>query len=277
MAVLIVMENEESATLLGPGGARYTPFIASLAARYGLASRYYAITHPSLPNYLALIAGQTFGVTDDRRSCFPSPPDARCHGFDAPTLVDGLEKKGIAWVALLQSMPSGEYAQKHNPFAYFRNIAMNPKRSERVRALDSMGQLSKVLDNGRSSPRFIYIAPDLCHDMHGDAACPKNHALLREGDRYVRSLVTTILASRAFTDQSAIFLTWDEGDSNQGCCGAVPGGGHIVTIVVTRKKGHRVSMVPYNHYSLLRTLEDAWGLRPIADAAAARPMLDLLP
>ncbi len=93
----------------------------------------------------------------------------------------------------------------------------------------------------------------------------------------MRDLVTAILKTPAFTDSSAIFLTWDEGDSDLGCCGVVPGGGHIVTIVIDRNGGHRVSSKPYNHYSLLRTLEDAWGLPPLANAAKADPMLDLLP
>jgi hypothetical protein len=120
-----------------------------------------------------------------------------------------------------------------------------------------------------------------------------NHYLIQQGDASVKSIVTTIMSSKAWTPDSVIAITWDENESsgatNQtrgyasatGCCGspAGEGGGRVPFIFVTNTPMHTVSLHPYNHYSLLRTIEDNWGLGCLANAcnSAVQPMTDLLP
>ena len=111
----IVMENHEISSIIGSSSA---PYINSLAQTYGLATNYYGIRHPSLPNYLALIGGDTFGITTNCNTCY----------INAPNLADQIEASGRTWKGYMESMPKpcylGDaaplYKQKHNPFIYFR-------------------------------------------------------------------------------------------------------------------------------------------------------------
>lgn len=174
------------------------------------------------------------------------------------------------------------YAQKHNPFVYFNDIATSRARLSHIVPLDNAAsQLSRALANPLSAPRFVYIVPDQCHDMHGASTCQNNDALLRAGDTYAAALVNIIKRSSSFTSDSAIFLTWDENDfsSNLGCCNSPPiGGGHVATIVITPRYTHQIlSAQPANHYSLLATIEDALGLSRLSYAKFAQPLFALLP
>src|SRR5579859_5328678 len=154
---LIVMENKEYGQLVGSNDA---PFINQLAAQYTVVDHAYAITHPSLPNYLALLGGDTFGITADCTTCF----------VQGPNLVDSLEARGRSWKAYMEDMPSpcftgtsaGGYALKHNPFLYFQNIRNNPGRCERIVPLS---QLDQDFASG-SVPDFVWISPNLIHAMH---------------------------------------------------------------------------------------------------------------
>ncbi|HEV2230774.1 MAG TPA: alkaline phosphatase family protein, partial [Thermoplasmata archaeon] len=119
--MVIVMENREESDVVGRSDAPYT---TSLANGYGLATHWYGVSHPSRPNYLAMVSGSTQGVSDDGTS----------YSFAGPTLVDQLAQRGIGWKAYMQDMPSvcfgggssGGYAKKHDPFMYFRSITGNP-------------------------------------------------------------------------------------------------------------------------------------------------------
>jgi len=303
---VIMMENQSFDNVIGRHDAAHvtladTPFITSLAQNNGLATMYFGTTHPSLPNYVAFIAGDVFNTHTDNPSCFGVPKaSGPCVGYkDVPTLVDSLENKGITWSAYFQTMPTTGflgaqfpssvplYAQKHNPFVYFNTIAHSPARLAELKPID---QLKGDLAKGAGAPQFEFIVPDQCHDMHGQSPCSDFDPLLREGDKEVNALVTKIEASPAFTADSLIFVTFDEDDysSTLGCCdsptfpyGAVYGGGHTVTIVVSGKHaGPIASAVPYNEYSLLSTIENVWGLPLLgktADTANVRPMTDLIP
>jgi phosphatidylinositol-3-phosphatase len=112
-------------------------------------------------------------------------------------------------------------------------------------------------------PNFAFIAPDQCHDMHGiGGTCPDEQTNIKVADDYLKSLVGAITSSKMWKQgHNAIVLTFDEGDSNSGCCDANPGGGNIVTIVQTNHKPtHLQDPTPYNHYSLVATIEKAFGL-----------------
>ncbi len=249
--VTIVMENAEYSDVIGSASA---PYVNSLARRYGLATQSFAITHPSLPNYLALTSGSTHGITSDCTDC----------GFSAPNIVDQLETAGISWRAYLEDVPSpcfagassGGYAKKHNPFAYYADVAHAPRRCGR---LVGFGALAADLRAGRL-PAYAWISPNLCDDGHdcGVAA----------GDRFLARTVPALL--RELGPQGLLVLTWDEGTSDSSCC-AHAAGGRVATIVAgpTVRPGAR-SATPVDHYGVLATVERALGLPPLGTAADAR-------
>jgi hypothetical protein len=308
---VIMMENHGFDEVIGqadpgdPSGATLlTPFTTKLAQTYGLATYYFGVSHPSLPNYLASIAGDTFGIQSDTDSCFAPDHGATCiSGLTAPNIIDQLEAKHISWEVLQESMPnigflgaryplaqSGGprlYAQKHNPFVYFINIATNPARLQNIKPFDP-AQFQSELNDPQHMARYVFIAPNQCNDQHGftggspiPAGCEPaagDAGLLRRGDAFLQRTVTAIQHSPSFTDHSVIFIVWDENDfsSNFGCCGTA-GGGHVAAIVVTKHGTPKKSARPMNHYSILATIEDGFGLPRLANAKTAKAMWDLFP
>ena len=249
--VVVVMENAEYGEIIGN---RDAPYVNRLARRYGLATDSHAITHPSLPNYLALTSGSTQGIESDCTSCAVS----------APNIVDQLEAAGVSWRAYLEGVPgpcytgagSGAYAKKHNPFAYYRDISGSPGRCRR---LVGFGALAADLRSG-ALPTFAWLSPNLCDDGHDCATATADHFLAR----------TIPLLLRELGPHGFLVLTWDEGTGDSGCCGAAHGG-HIATIVAgpdVRPGGRE--RVPLDHYGVLATIEDALGLPRLARAADPR-------
>jgi hypothetical protein len=308
-AFIIVLENHSQQSVIGDANA---PFITSLAQQFGEAANYFGVTHPSEPNYIAMIGGSNWFTNNDNPA----------NRFDHTNLVDELEASHISWGAYMEAMPAGGqlldfwpgivppsttsvqlYASKHNPFVLFNDIRNDPARLANVKPYTALaGDL-----NSPHAPRFVFISPDQCNDMHGgvftaveghpETPCPfgstnddpNDAALKQKADAFVKGAVTTIMSSRAWTRHSAIFIVADEGDFNNnpvnggwaspaGCCdspvvpagapdinAAWPGGvfgGALVPAIVVDPSGphHFVSNVAYNHYSLLRTIEDAWDL-----------------
>jgi phosphatidylinositol-3-phosphatase len=247
---VIVMENEEYGSVVGSPSA---PFITGLARQYGLARDMYAVTHPSLPNYLALTGGATFGISSDCTSCSAG---------GATSLVDQLEHTHVSWKAYMEDLPypcftgagAGEYAKKHDPFVYYAHVVDNRAWCDQVVPLRQLG----ADERAQALPRFIWITPNLCHDMHDCSVAT--------GDRFLSSLVPPLL--RALGPHGVLFLTWDEGASNAGCC-RVAAGGHIVTIVAGpgAKRGARLTTAT-DHYSVLATVEGLLGLPRLRGAAS---------
>ena len=245
---VIVMENEDFRDIIG---AVDTPYINGLARRYALARQMYAISHPSLPNYLALTGGSTFGVSSDCTDC----------NLGATSLVDQLERARISWKAYMEDLPrpcftgagAGDYAKKHDPFAYYTRVTGNPGRCGRIVPLARLA----ADERAGALPRFIWITPNLCHDMHDcDPAT---------GDRFLARLVPPLL--RALGRGGLLVLTWDEGSSDDGCC-RLASGGHIATIVAGPGAKPRARMAtPTDHYSVLQTIEDLFGLPRLRGAA----------
>ena len=256
----IVLENKPYESIVDNQSA---PYLNSLAQQYGLATKYYAIGHPSLPNYLALIGGSTFGVTSDCTKCF----------VDAPNLVDQLESAGKSWRAYMEGMPrscfvgdQGNYRQKHNPFIYFDDIRQNTARCNTIVPFSQFAQ--DLAEN--NLPDYVWITPEMCNDTHD---CP-----IADGDAWLQTWVAQILASPAWQQNGVLFITYDEssGRDNSGCCQEAAGG-HVVTVVISPlgKPAYR-STTAYDHYSLLGTIEAAWGLPGLngAACACAPPMAD---
>jgi phosphatidylinositol-3-phosphatase len=257
----IVLENKGYIKMLEGDEA---PYFQSLAQQYGLAESYYGIQHPSLPNYLALIGGDTFGINENCTDCL----------INAPTIVDQFEAAGISWKAYMESMPTpcfvGDkgslYQQKHNPFIYFTTIRNNPARCNRIVPFTEFA--SDLQAN--TLPSYVWITPNMCNDMHDCA--------IKTGDAWLRTWVSQIMASPAWQDRGVLFITFDEGelDDNSGCC-QYGQGGHLATLVISPlgKPGYR-SQTLFSHYSLLRTIEDSWGLPPLgkANCDCSLPMAD---
>jgi hypothetical protein len=278
---LIVDENKSYERIVD---AKAAPGITKLAHTYGLASQFYAETHPSQPNYVAMVGGSTHGIRDD------GP-----HVVNAPNLATQLDAAHLSWKDYLESIPqpgslvqySGPYAAKHSGFLQYASVRNDRHRAQHLVGFDV---LAGDLRDG-TVPNFAMIAPNLCNDMHGQAKLfgAKCFAdLIESGDGEVVKLVTEIQSSRIWREKGnvAIVLTWDEDDGGgtQGCCGNDPndpanrGGGHIATIVIANH-GPRgvVDATPYSHYSLLRTIEDAFGLKTHLGRAGASGVRDMTP
>ncbi len=297
--VEIMMENTSYDSIIGNSLA---PNINALAQRYGLATNYFGVTHPSEPNYVANLGGSYFGIQDDNQFyCTPAlaTSDPNCtgttadHTVSAQSLADQLTAAGKTWKGYFQNLPyvdpskvvsSGPgangpytfkwpsntdalYASKHNPFINFTG---------------TQGALSQMVPDNQLGvdlltdhlPNYSLVVPDQCHDMHGTGGCSDTNGLIQAGDQYVGTTVNEVMASPDWKEgNNAIVITWDEDDySDQGqpgtgCCGADPGGGHVVTTVITNHgSGHVTDNTAYNHYSLLRTFEAAFGLPCLAHA-----------
>ena len=261
---IIMMENEAIDRILGNPKA---PYINSLAQQYAVAANYYGITHPSLPNYIALISGDTQGITSDCTDCFVA----------APNIVGQLEGAGKTWKAYMESMPSpcfvGDsgslYRQKHNPFIYFDNIRTSPDRCANI---VPFSQFDADLQ-ANALPNYVWITPNMCNSMHD---CP-----LSTSDAWLQTWVTKILASPTWQQNGVLFLTFDEsnGADDSGCC-QYAAGGHILTMVISPlAKPAYQSPIAYDHFSLLRTIEQAWGMPLLGNAncECSQPMADFFP
>lgn len=330
---VIMMENSSYSDLLNAANPN-TADIQQLADEYGLATHYYGVTHTSLPNYIATLSGNTWGSNAD--------DPAQSAAFDHENLVDELEQAHVSWKAYMESMPSAGftgnygdctastgpdptcsandtgtalYVKKHDPFMLFPDVAQNAARAANVVPLT---QLATDL-SANSVPQFAWISPNLCNDMHGGApGCPyassptdpAQATLYRDGDAFVKTWVTAITHSKAWTGNSAIFLTWDEAAyadtapygplDNSGCCdspilpatppnpstggggdlagGTLYGGGHVPMIVIAREGARGATdATPANHYSLLQTIEQNFDLPYIGNASDTVQVHSLTP
>jgi len=250
--VVIVMENHEYGSIMDPGSD--ATYLRSLAASSVSLSRMYATSHPSLPNYLALTSGSTQGVTSDCWSCV----------VDAPNIADQLDAAGISWKAYMESIPSacytgagnGSYYTKHDPFMYYTDIRNDPAR---CRSVVPLSQLKRDMAAG-AMPRFAWITPNICHDMHDCS--------IATGDRFLQTWVPRIVPQLG-TDGIVIVL-FDEGYTSLGCCNHLANGGHIVAIVAGPGAGRGVVVsTRADQYSILALIERAWGLDLLGKAAQA--------
>lgn len=230
-------------------GSRQAPYLNRLADRGALETRYYALAHPSLPNYLALTTGSTQGVRSDCNSCDNA----------APSLAGQLHAARIPWKAYFESLPApgfagngvGNYSKHYNPFAYSERAG---EGAGARRHIVVFGALRRDLSS-RTLPRFSWITPDLVHDGHNGS--------VRASDRFAARLVPRIV--RALGPDGVLFVTWDEA---QGLTG--PGGGRVALIATGSGARHHLrSQAVADHYSLLATLEGGLGLPRLGQAATA--------
>ena len=279
---LIIEENHNFHQIIGNPAA---PEINALASHYGLATRYAGVSDPSEPNYVAMLGGSDFGINSDDPYWFSG------NTVNQPNLMSQLDQAGLAWKGYFQGMPYAgyrgycfpakcngipdsdtQYVAKHNGIVNFAG-EQTPAEFAKMQPYQ---QLSADLASG-SVPNLSYIVPDECHDMHGappwcvDSGKPgdvDDTQLVAAGDAFVGSTVNAITSSSMWhTGTNAIVVTWDEGNSATD---------QIPTIVVTNQ-GPRAATdnTAYNHYSLLATLQDAFGLGCLQNSCGATPMAPL--
>jgi len=241
--VVVILENHSYSEIIGNNSA---PYINSLRTQGANFTDSHAVSHPSEPNYLALFQGTTEGLSDD--SC--------PHEYSDPNLGSGLLANGQTFAGFSESMPydgytgcgSGDYARKHNAWVDFTDL---PSTVNRVFA-DFPSDYTRL-------PTVAYVAPNLCSDMHDCSVAT--------GDAWLESRLGDYV-SWAATHNSLLILTFDE-DANDTSTN------QIATLFVGPMVQPGDDSTPIDHYAVLRTLEDMYGVPPTGNATLAAPITDI--
>lgn len=250
---IIMFENKEFGSVIGNP---QMPTYNRLASEYTLLTQYYAIMHPSLPNYIALMGGDTFGIDTNCSDCF----------INAQSLPDLIEASGRTWKTYQEDMPepcflgsTNLYAQKHNPFVYFDPIRLNPERC--TRSVVPLTQLPVDIA-AKSLPNFMFIKPNICNDSHDCS--------LDISDAWLTNLLGFLIPALDATGQAYfVAMLWEEGQGSHTCCGLPePGGGRVPMVIQSPQVLNGFEdPTPYTHYSLLKTISQSWGLPYLGHAA----------
>ena len=257
---LIVMENKNLIQLRGNPDA---PFVNSLFTTAASAEQYYnpPLNHPSEPNYVWMEAGDSLGIPDDNDPAINSR-DTSDH------LSDYLDRAGISWKAYEEDIsgmdcplvPVNLYGPKHNPFVFFDDVTghVNATDPYCIRHIRPFAEFANDLTD-YTVARYNFITPNLCNDMHS-CATPV-------GDTWLKNTVTSILASSAYAEGGVIFITWDEADGGDGPIG-------MFVLSQTAKAGYSSSL-HYDHSSLLKTMQEIFGVGPLLRHAGDPSVNDL--
>lgn len=248
--VLIIFENRNIDDVIGNPDM---PNINKLVKENTHLSNYFAITHPSLPNYISLMGGDTFGITEDCTDCF----------VNAPSLPDLIEASGRTWKTYQEDIPSpcylgdeGLYVQKHNPFVYFDPMRLDARRCER--SVVSFKELKRDIYYG-VLPNFIFITPNMCHNAHD---CP-----LSVADKWLGEQLDLLIPPlEELSSDYLVVILFDEGDQDS-VLDDWNGGNVPVVLISPHVKRGFVDDEYYSHYSLLKTISDSWGLGYLGRAA----------
>jgi hypothetical protein len=279
---LVINENHNYNQIIGNPAA---PKINALAQDYGLATSYTGVGDPSEPNYVAMLGGSTFGINSDDPYFFPG------HTVKADNLMSELDGAGKSWKGYFQDMPYAgyrgycypakcngipdsdtEYVAKHNGIVNFANMQNSTDWAKQV----PYQQLSSDLSS-RSVPNLSYIVGDECNDMHGappwcvdsgKAGDVNDTYLVSQGDNFVGQTVNAITSSPVWqTGQNAIVVTFDEGNVQND---------KVATVVITNHGPRGIKdNTSYDHYSLLASLQQAFGLRCLLNSCGATLMSPL--
>jgi hypothetical protein len=235
----VPFENHAYSQVIGSSSA---PYINSLKTGGASLTAMHAETHPSQPNYYALFSGGTQGITDD--SCVTP-------GFSsAPNLGSELITAGKTWGSYNETLPrqgsttcsSGNYAQKHDPWFGFRNVPTS-----------SAHTFAQFPTDYAKLPQVSFVVPNLCSDMH--------NCSVTTGDTWLRNNLGAY-ATWAKTHNSLLVVTFDEDNGRNG--------NRIPTVLYGQPvKPDSTSSTTYNHYNLLRTIEDMYGTSYAGNSASA--------
>lgn len=260
--MVIVEENAAYNKALGTPyiiGNPNAPYLNGLATQYASATNWYSVEHISYKDYADLISGSD-------QSCCTKP-------YAAATLVDQLASGGYRWKAYIESLPSacyngastGDYDKGHNPFAVFQSTRTAPQCNNVV-PYDST-QMSTDL-NSSQAPDFVWITPNLCHDMHTKCTTASRVA---EGDAWLKSNLPTVLASSWYTGGNGIvIITWDESVTadTSGVPNSGDSGGHVATIVISANSTGAFTGLG-DHFGTLRAIENSYGVACLLNACNA--------
>lgn len=268
---IIVMENTNWSGIKGKASAPYiNSLLTNPQASYATNYKNPPGLHPSEPNYIWIEAGSNYGISNDNDASNPANQLwARNH------FVKQLATAGVSWKTYQEHI-SGTgcplrsnypYAAKHNPFVYFDDVTEGFKTTSAycIAHVRPFGELTHDLANN-TAPRYAFITPNLCNDMH-DACAPTNNRI-KQGDNWLKTVVPSIMGSNAYKNNGALIITWDE---------AAVGDGPIGFIVLSpQAKGNGYfNNVYYNHSSLLRSLEEIMNVPLLNDAKNQTDLSDL--
>jgi hypothetical protein len=307
----IILENKSYDETFGPNSA--APYLSQqLTAQGELLTNYYGIGHNSLDNYITLVSGQAPNI-DTQSDCqiyqdfIPGSAvqvDANGQAVgqgcvfpaEVQTIADQLAARQLTWRGYMEDMsspclhpalntqdqtqvakPGDQYAARHNPFVYFHSIIDTPSCGANDVPLT---QLPTDLKHYETTPNYVFITPNLCHDGHDSPTCVDGEpGGLVAVDAFLRQWVPQILGSPAYQRDGLLLILFDEaefgttGTDTSACCNEIPGpnspspgitgpgGGRVGAVVLSKfVRAGTVVTTPYNHYSLLRTIEDLFGL-----------------
>jgi hypothetical protein len=266
------MENNNWSTIQGSASA---PYINSLLtnAQASWCTNYYdnpAAAHPSEPNYIWLEAG-TNALSDHTFSTDNDPSATNSSG--QPHLGSLMAAKGVTYKNYAEDIDgttcpitsTGNYAPKHVPFVFFRDISGSPPSATNATCMQHVVPYTKLASDltGGTVAQYNFISPNLCDDMHTD--CGTGDAI-KQGDDWLKAQVPVIMASNAYKNDGAIFITWDESEG-----GELPIG-MIVLSPLAKGNGYQ-GKTKYYHSSMVHTVQTVFGLTPLLNDAANQPDL----
>ena len=305
-AFVIVLENESYDTTFAPNSPAV--YLRSLLSQGSFATHYYGVSHLSADNYIAMTSGQAptplFQMDCPNWGACEASEKARLDG--GRNIADQVEEKHLTWAGYMDSMPgtcvhgpavgpdtfqggagaANRYATRHDPFVYYPTIVENDARCNRH--VVPYSNLVTALQTGAPVPNLSFISPDTCHDGHdGDTEADGTRCDLAGADQWLSQNVPLILNSAAYQDGGALFITFDEAENNDntGCCATGEtsdgntGGGRIGLLMLSpfANVGHATDTF-YDHNSLLRTIEDGFGIKEHLNNAAStkvKPLAEL--
>ena len=265
-------ENLGYASLIGSPQAPYTNQIASDCA---LATNAVGATHPSQPNYIALMSGQLVPWTGSAQ-----------HSA-ADNLMHQLGVAGTGWTALEENMPANcdsssvfPYKTGHNPGVWFNDLQTGSGGDGSCKTSDVPFTVAGF--NAAGLPAFTFVTPNQCNDMHWVTGCAGSQAnRIQTGDAWLQTLLPKIFASPDYQNGSTmVILTWDEGNESGSTgidCTTVANidsaGCHVATITMSAyvTPGTQDGKA-YSDYSVLAAIENMWGLPLLGRAQTATPL-----
>jgi acid phosphatase len=258
--VMVIMDENDGYTLtLGScASPSPDPYLCSIASTYASVTGWYAVQHPSNPNYIDIVSGADQGCQGDG-----------CTGpYAARSLGGQLSAAGIPWVAYMESMPStcfsgpqtGEYDRSHDAFMDFTDVAGASGCVGHVRPYPGAGGIAAALD-GAGAPDFVWITPNLADDMDDGS--------IQEGDGWMRTNLDAILSSSWFAQDGTVILTMDENsvEPSGSCCGDAAGGQVPLLVLSSATRGLGHLALTGNHFGTLRSIEQAYHLTLLGAAA----------
>jgi hypothetical protein len=272
-------------------GNKNAPTFNRLASEYGVASKYYTTSDPDAAGIMAFLAGNSYNINDgvpywDQQ-------------VNKPSLLSQLDKAHKSWKEYVQDIPYAGYLgdcyptvcletdtlykqEKFNPVPDLVSVADNPAEASKM---VPASELASDASNGRL-PNFSFIDANECTNMHGGPPwcidSPNNlgqlddNQLVSDGDGYLKQVTSEIMSGPQWKHgNNAIVVTETEGTTSAGCCDANPGTGRVLTIVITNHRRHLVDPTPFNNYSLLATVEHAFGLGCLQFACDTKHVLPM--